>query len=45
MPLILCGSKGSGSAAVEAALMLAGLPFDPVEAASPDVSSVPHWMT
>lgn len=34
MPLTLYGSTGSGSAAVEAALRLAGLPFDRVDAAS-----------
>ena len=34
MSLILYGSRGSGSAAVEAALALAGLAFDAVEAAS-----------
>src|SRR5204863_3704644 len=32
--LTLYGAKGSGSAAIEAALTTAGLPFRPVEAAS-----------
>lgn len=34
MPLTLYGSTGSGSAAVDAALHLAGLAFDLVDAAS-----------
>lgn len=39
MAITLFGYRGSGSAAVEAALVLAGLPFRPVEAASWDPHS------